>query len=114
MGIETPLNTMSITLQNERESNQKGLSKQTANATPPLVKQPQSQWQQRIQNFKDQIRMPPVGTKSMQDAPPKGTENMHSAPPRETASIQSASPYNTESQQTLYLEEILTREPREE
>jgi len=45
MGIETPLDTMSIVLQNGRESNQEGLSKQMANATPPLVKMPQSQWQ---------------------------------------------------------------------
>jgi len=35
---------MSITLQDRRESNQEGLSKQTASATPPLVKKPQSQW----------------------------------------------------------------------
>jgi len=39
---------MSIALQNGRESNQEGLSKQMASATPPLVKPPQSQWQQRI------------------------------------------------------------------
>jgi len=38
MGIETPLDTMSITLQNKRERNQNGLSKQNANATPPLIK----------------------------------------------------------------------------
>jgi len=43
MGIETPLDTMSITLQNGRESNQEGSSKQMASATPPLVKPPQSQ-----------------------------------------------------------------------
>ena len=58
-----------------------------ASATPPLVKPPQSQWQQRLQDFKDQMKMSPVGTESVQDAPPKGIE-----------SIQSASPYNTESQ----------------
>jgi len=103
MGIETPLNTMSIALQDRRERNQKDSSKQTASATPPLVKLPQSQWQQRIQDFEKQMRMPPKGTESVQSAPPKGTENM-----------QNASPYNTESQQILYLEEILTREPREE
>jgi len=48
MGIKTLLNTISIVLQNGRESNQEGLSKQMASTTPPLVKQPQSQWQQRI------------------------------------------------------------------
>ena len=45
MGIETPLDTISITLQNRRKSNQEGLSKQTVSVTPPLIKQPQSQWQ---------------------------------------------------------------------
>jgi len=98
MGIEIPLNTMSIILQNRRESNQEGSSKQIASTTPPLVKLPQSQWQQRLQDFKNQIKRS-VGTESMQDAPLKGTE-----------SIQSASLYNTGSQQTLYLKEILTRE----
>ena len=43
MGIETSLDTISIALQDKRESNQKGSSKQTASATPPLVKPPQSQ-----------------------------------------------------------------------
>jgi len=105
---------MSITLQNERESNQEGLSKQMASATPLLVKPPQSQWQQRIQEFKNWMKMPPVGTESVQNAPPKGTESMQNAPPKETESMQSASPYNTESQQTLYLEEILTKELKEE
>jgi len=65
MGIETPLDTMSIALQNGRENNQEGLSKQTASATPPLVKTPQSQWQQRIQDFKKRMRMPPEGTESV-------------------------------------------------
>jgi len=60
------------------------------------------------------MRMPPVGIKSVQDAPPKGTESVCSAPPKGIASMQSASPYNTESQQTLYLEEILTKEPDKE
>ena len=63
-------------MQNKRESNQEGLSKQTASATLPLIKQPQSQWQQRIQEFKDQIKMPPKGIESVQSAPPRGTENM--------------------------------------
>jgi len=49
------------------------------------------------------MRMPPIGTENVQSAPLRGTE-----------SIQSASPYNTKSQQTLYLEKILTREPKEE
>jgi len=40
MGIKTPLDIISIALQNGKESNQKGLSKHTASATPPLVKQP--------------------------------------------------------------------------
>jgi len=40
MGIKTPLDIISIVLQNRRESNQEGLSKQMASATPPLVKQP--------------------------------------------------------------------------
>ena len=43
MGIETLLDTISIALQNGRESNQEGLNKQMASATPPLIKQPQSQ-----------------------------------------------------------------------
>ena len=43
MGIKTLLDTISITLQNKRESNQKGSSKHIASATPSLVKQPQSQ-----------------------------------------------------------------------
>jgi len=103
IGIETLLDTMSIALQNGRESNQEGLSKQTASATPPLIKPPQSQWQQRIQDFKNQIKMPP-----------EGTENIHNTPPRETENMQSASPYNIGSQQTLYLKKILTREPRKE
>ena len=34
---------------------------------------------------------------------------MQSAPLKGTESMQNASPYNIESQQTLYLEEILTR-----
>ena len=58
--------------------------------------------------------MPLVGIESMQSAPPKGTESMQSAPPKGTASMQSASPYNTESQQTLYLKEILIKEPDKE
>ena len=40
MGIETLLDTISITLQNRKESNQEDLSKQMANTTPPLVKPP--------------------------------------------------------------------------
>ena len=60
------------------------------------------------------MRMPPKGTESVQSAPPKGTESVCSAPPKGTASMQSASFYNTESQQTLYLKEILTREPGKE
>ena len=46
--IETPLDTISITLQNKRESNQEGLSKQTASATPPLIKGKKP----RVQDFK--------------------------------------------------------------
>jgi len=114
MGIKTPLDTMSIALQNGRKSNQKNSSKQTANTTPPLVKPPQSQWQQRIQDFKEQMKMPPVGTENMQSAPPKKTESVRNAPPKGIASMQNASPYNTESQQTLYSEEILTKEPGKE
>jgi len=38
VGIETPLDTMSIALQNRRESNQEGLSKYKASITPLLVK----------------------------------------------------------------------------
>ena len=110
MGVETLLGIMSIALQNRRESNQEGSSKQMASATPPLVKPLQSQWQQRLQDFKDQIRMSSVGTESMQDAPPKKTESMCSAPPKGTENMQNASFYNTESQQTLYSEKILTRE----
>jgi len=58
-----------------------------ANATLPLVKQPQSQWQQRIQDFKNQIKMPPVGTESIQSAPPKRTESVQDAPLRGIESI---------------------------
>jgi len=72
-----------------------------ASATPPLIKLPQSQWQQRLQDFKNWIKRS-VGIESIQDAPPRGTESM-----------QSVSPYNTESQQILYLEETLTRELKE-
>jgi len=50
----------------------------------------------------------------MQSTPPKGTESVQSAPPKGTESMQNASLYNTESQQTLYLEEILIKELREE
>jgi len=46
--------------------------------------------------------------------PPKGIESVQSAPLRGIESMQSASSYNIESQQILYLEEILTRELREE
>ena len=38
MGIETPLDIMSIISQNRREKNQKDSIKQTASATPLLVK----------------------------------------------------------------------------
>jgi len=114
MRIKTPLDTMSIILQNRRESNQEDLSKQTASTTSSLVKILQSQWQQRIQEFKNQIKMPTVGIESVQSAPPKGTESVQSAPFKGIESMQSASPYNTESQQTLYLKEILTREPKKE
>ena len=38
MGIETLLNTISIALQDRKERNQKGLNKQTVNATPPFIK----------------------------------------------------------------------------
>ena len=46
MGIETPLDIISIILQDKRERNQNNLNKQSANTTPPFVKQPQSAWQQ--------------------------------------------------------------------
>jgi len=65
MGIKTPLDIISIALQDKRERNQKDLSKQTASTTPPLIKPPQSQWQQRIQDFKEQIKMPPVETENV-------------------------------------------------
>ena len=67
MGIETPLDIMSITLQNKRESNQNNSSKQSASTTPPLVKYikpqilkllikiriegPASLWAYKIQDF---------------------------------------------------------------
>ena len=38
IGIETPLDIISIALQNRKERNQNGLSKQKASAIPPLVK----------------------------------------------------------------------------
>jgi len=38
MGIETLLDIISITLQNGKERNQKGLSKQSANVIPLFVK----------------------------------------------------------------------------
>ena len=59
------------------------------------------------------MRMPPVGTESMQSAPPKRTESVQDALPRGIESMQSASLYNTKSQQILYLEEILTKELKE-
>jgi len=40
MRIKTPLDIISIALQDRRESNQKGLNKQMASATPPLVQKP--------------------------------------------------------------------------
>ena len=42
IGIKALLNIISIISQNRRERNQEGLSKQTANTTSPLVKQPQN------------------------------------------------------------------------
>jgi len=73
MGIKTLLNTISITLQNRRERNQKGLNKQTANATLPLVKgkKPyiQSKWAQQIQKFENQMKML-EGTESVKAAQP--------------------------------------------
>ena len=79
-----------------------------ASTTPPLVKMPLSQWQQRIQDFKNQMRMPPVRIENMQSAPPKGIESVRSAPPKGIESIQSVSLYDTTSHQLLYSEEILT------
>ena len=49
VGIKTPLNIIFITLQNRRERNQNGLSKQSASATPPFIKG--TQWAKRIQEF---------------------------------------------------------------
>ena len=49
----------------------------------------------------------------MQNAPPKRKESVQNTPPKGTESIQSASLYNNESQQILYSEEILTKEPGE-
>ena len=43
MGIETPLDTISIALQDKRESNQKDLSKHIASATPLFIKGKMSQ-----------------------------------------------------------------------
>ena len=90
-------------------------------ATPPLIKQPQSAWQNRIQEFKKQMRMPqkgrnqrgifPIiteiesmkatqltGSKSAVTTPPGGTERVHSVPF-----------YNIESHQPLYSEKIFTQ-----
>jgi len=68
VGIETPLDIISIALQNGRESNQEGLSKYKASATPPLIKDKMPQvpsiWTQRIQEFKEWMRMP-EGTESV-------------------------------------------------
>ena len=38
MGIEIPLDMMFIALQDKRERNQKGSSKQTASVTPSFIK----------------------------------------------------------------------------
>jgi len=38
MGIKTPLDTISIALQDRKEKNQNGLSKQSVSATLPLIK----------------------------------------------------------------------------
>ena len=58
--------------------------------------------------------MPPKGTESIKATLTKTEDNVRATPPRGTESIQSASFYNTKSQQTLYLEEILTRELKKE
>jgi len=58
--------------------------------------------------------MPLKGTENIQNAPPKGTESVQSAPPKGIESMQNASFYNTKRQQTLYLEEILTKELKKE
>jgi len=50
----------------------------------------------------------------MQSTPPKRTESVCSAPPKGIESMQNVSLYNTESQQTLYSEEILTKELKKE
>jgi len=55
-----------------------------------------------------------VETESVQNAPPKRTESVQNVPPKGIKSMQDASLYNTESQQTLYLEEILTKKLRKE
>jgi len=60
------------------------------------------------------MRIPLEGIESIQSAPPKRKESVQSAPPKGIESMQSVSPYNTENQQPLYLEEILTKELKEE
>ena len=106
MGIEILLNIMFIVLQDGRERNQKGLSKQNASATPPLVKG--TQWAQKIQDFKEQIKMPLKGRSQKGIFPiVTGTANVQKTPPGGIKSIHNVPPYNMINHQPLYLKKSL-------
>ena len=113
MGIETPLDTMSIALQDRKERNQKSLSKQIASVTPPFIKgkklQTPNVWAQRIQKFENQMRMPPegksqkdifpiiTGAESIKATQPKKTRSAAATPFKRTKRVHSVPLYNTES-----------------
>jgi len=108
--IETLLDTMFIALQDKRERNQKGSSKQKTNTTPLFVKGTKPQ----IQDFKSKI----VSKKKCRQKEKAKktfffiiteTESVQKTPFRKTKSVHSILPYDTESHQPLYLEEILTQ-----
>ena len=125
MGIETPLNTMSIALQDRRERNQNSLSRQDASATSPLVKGTEPLW---IQKFKSKVvskmKMPtgknqkgifPIvtGTENVKVTQLKAIRSVAATPFIGTESIYSVPPYNTKSHQLLYSKEILTQKVSE-
>jgi len=104
MEIKTPLDIISIALQDGRENNQKSSSKQSASATPLFVKhvKPQilkpaikvrteesvSLWACRIQEFKKWIKIMAMST------PPalEGTESIKVTQPEKTGSA-AATPF---------------------
>ena len=119
MGIKTPLNTISIALQDRKKKNQKSLSKQNVNTTLPFIKGTKL-W---IQDFKStvtsRIKMPTgrnqkgifsiiIETESMKITQLERTRSVKATPPKRIERICSVSLYDTKSHQPLYLKEILT------